>query len=816
MRVGGRLRAGQGVGLLHGASFGWLMLLFTLSGGMGLIDQVCFSKYLSGIFGATAYAVSAVLAAFMSGLMLGAHLGGRLARRVRAPLLAYGLAEMCAAVAIATAPRVFDALTPAYVSLATQFEGSLLVLTGLRWLVAALVVVLPTTALGMTLPLLAPALRAADSSADAGGDRSRLNALYACNTFGGACGALVAAYVLLPRLGLSATLYCAAATTLALGMVALVLGALRPVHVDPETNEPAAATALGNAHDWTQTKRRRLLALAAISGAVVFIAEVVGTHLLAVVVGNSAYAFALILAIFLVCLFVGAALAPKFERRVGPAALGTSLMASAITTLLVLPLWDLLPYVFGAFGGWVTSFAGRELVRAGVAFAVLALPTCWMGLTFPLLLRSVAMQRDVASWVGSLTVSNTFGAVAGSLLAGYVMLPVLGSEWTLRLVALVLGAAAFWLGPSEAKPRWSARDLRRPASLAFSGVVLLAVLLPRWNLERLTAGSNVYFDVYHPRGEVIFAREDVHGGITSVTEGGGIKTLLTNGKFQGNDGMEMHAQRFFAHYPSLFVEHFDRALVIGLGTGTTLGTFAGYPWQRVRVVEISPAIVTAARTHFTGPNRGALDDPRVELHVDDGRNHLLTHDDDYDLIGMELSSVWFAGAAALYSQDFYRLVSKRLKPKGIFQQWVQLHHMTQPVMASVLATLRSEFEHVALFYGGGQGVVVASHAPLRASRRRLTQLENLDSLREVLPRGRRLHSLTADALILGAGLDDFVEATATAAELDPRSLLSTDDNLLLEYATPRGNVLPWSTREAMVARLAEFRDLAALDALVEP
>src|SRR5262249_41304437 len=159
-----------------------------------------------------------------------------------------------------------------------------------------------------------------------------------------------------------------------------------------------------------------------------------------------------------------------------------------------------------------------------------------------------------------------------------------------------------------------------------------------------------------------------------VTVRGGVHTLYTNGKFQGNDGWELKAQRYFAHYPSLFVRDFDHALVIGLGTGTTLGTLATYPWKRLDVVEISPAIVEAARAYFSGPNSGVLGDPRVHVTQDDARNHLLVHAGTYDLISMELSSVWFAGASSLYSSEYYGLVRSHLSDEGVFQQWVQLHH----------------------------------------------------------------------------------------------------------------------------------------------
>jgi spermidine synthase len=295
-----------------------------------------------------------------------------------------------------------------------------------------------------------------------------------------------------------------------------------------------------------------------------------------------------------------------------------------------------------------------------------------------------------------------------------------------------------------------------------------------------------------------------------------VHTLYTNGKFQGNTGWEMEAQRLFAHYPSIFVPRFDRALVIGLGTGTTLGTLAAYPWKMLEVVEISPAIVDAARRYFTVPNRRVLDDPRLSLYIADGRNHLLVKDRKFDLISMELSSIWFAGASSLYTREFYELARTRLHEDGIFQQWMQLHHVYRRDFATVVNTLRQSFRHVALFYGGRQGILVASQKPLAASKARLAELEALPDVLATEPAGRKLTALIEDVLVVDAGLDAFLEESAQQAGVPREELVATDENLYLEYRTPRGNVLPWEARERLVAEIERHRDPAAIEALLVP
>ncbi|MFO7180577.1 MAG: fused MFS/spermidine synthase [Pseudomonadota bacterium] len=795
--------------------FAAVLLLFWLSGAAALVDQVCFSKYLGYVVGSTAHAVSAVLAAFMTGLALGAALAGRFAARVQRPLAAYAVLELVVAATVALSPLAFRALTPLYSSLARALPDSLAVLSAVRWLLSLCIVVVPTAAMGATLPLLSRGIEG-DALGHAETRERRVAALYAANTLGGAVGALVGAYFVIPELGLDGTLMAAAAASALTGAIALWLArAPREERAAPASGIEPIAEARASVPPRSlifPSRRDRvlLLALAYASGFLVFAAEVVSTHLLALVIGNSAYAFGLILAAFLTWLAVGARLAQPLRRRFSEAALPLGTTAAAVAGLWTIPLWDDVPRLFASLGDAVTSFAGREAVRAGVAFGMLAVPTALMGLTFPLLLKRVAHYAQLGSWVGRLTAVNTVGAVTGALAMGYLILPALGSQGA--LIAISLGFAACSLLGLP----WAAARLRATTLGGVFAAIVLAIAMPRWDLVELTSGSNVYFEGHEQRHELLSIREDSEGGVTSVTRSNGVLTLYTNGKFQGNTGWEMDAQRFFAHYPSLFVSRFDRALVIGLGTGTTLGTLAAYPWKHLDVAEISPAIVEAADRYFRSANGGVLHDPRVLLHIADGRNFLLVEDRQYDLISMELSSIWFAGASSLYTREFYDLVRARLAPDGIFQQWMQLHHVYRRDFATVVNTLREGFPHVALFYGGGQGILVASRKPLAASRARLESLGARPEIQRTLPGGRPLESLIEDVLALDAGLDAFLAESAREAGVPREALIATDENLYLEYRTPRGNVLPWATRDRLVAQIRRFRDEAAIARLLTP
>ncbi len=774
--------------------------LFLLSGATGLLYEVAFSKVLATIFGATAYAVSTVLSAFMAGLALGAHLGGRVAPRLARPILGYGVAEISVGVVCAATPFAFDALAAIYVGVARSHPDSLGLLTALRGGLTFVVILVPTACMGATLPMLSRVVAGTKDSSNA------LARLYAINTLGGAAGSLGSAYLILPLLGIRGTMHAAAAVNVAIGLVALARGA-------SSGRSAVSAEPRASRDDADERVERGLLVFALASGFLVFAAEVVETHLLTLLIGNSAYAFGLMLAVFLVCLGVGAARSPAFARRHGAAALGRGLLYASLTLALTMPLWDQLPRFFAFAGKHISSWGGREACRAVAALVILVLPTLWMGTTFPLLLSKIAERKSVARAVGALTVANTLGTIVGSIATGYLLLPMLGSQRTLVGVALAFAAFGVlaYLPSAPDDAAWTKeRRLAIGLAAAASGV---ALLLPRWDLARLTNGANVYFTYGPPPDSISFVREDVHGGVTTVVKRGPLQTLYTNGKFQGDDGHEMQAQRRFAHYPALFVREEKRALVIGLGTGTTLGTITAYPFERIDVAEISPAIVEASRIFYRGPSRDSLDDPRVHLSLNDGRNVLLVASEPYDLITIELTSVWFAGASNLYSREFYELTKSRLSEGGVLQQWVQLHHIRPRELSAIIRTLRGVYAHVALFEGGAQGILVASEAPLVASRARLARLEERPAIRATLD-----HPHLADLLAeMIAADDDLDRLVADVARSDGDAPISTDDNLYLEYATPKGNVLEYqSSLAATLDLLNRYRTRAPAEKHLGP
>ena len=326
--------------------------------------------------------------------------------------------------------------------------------------------------------------------------------------------------------------------------------------------------------------------------------------------------------------------------------------------------------------------------------------------------------------------------------------------------------------------------------------------LPRqFDLAAFSTGANVYF-ADQPRRVVVDHAESVDGGLTTVVvakvDGRPVRTLLTNGKFQGNDSSELRAQIGFAVAPLLHTSRRDSALVIGWGTGVTTRVLSDAGFERVDVVELSQDIIDVAQRNFAGVHGDVLSRAGTHLYVTDGRSFLALSSNQYDLITVELTSIWFAGAAALYNREFYQLAKARLRNGGVLQQWVQLHHLYATDLGAVVGSLYSEFPQIWIYGYSEQGTMVACAADcsdLTASRE-LEASAGMDFARAHLGGSLQLGATT---ILSPPRTEAFLNLVGGPSWRD--ALVSTDDNGLLEYNTPAGNVRSW---ESLAENLAVF------------
>jgi len=758
-----------------------LGLLFITTGFTGLLAEQSFEKLLSSLLGASTPAAAVVLAVYFLGLTLGALLYPRMASRLRHPLRLYAALELSIALWSLLLLLASDLLVSAFVPILRLGVGHFWILQLLRGLVACLWILPPTLAMGATFPAIVSALRLLRVPQP----RRAMSWFYTLNLVGAILGALAGPYFVFQSWGLAGAL---GMTFILDAFVALLALGLSSIHsaVDPSpTGLPATEGPKGSTGHWP------LLGVAFASGLLFFGLEVIWTHLISAVLGNSIYAFAAMLALVLAGLGLGGTLSTLLfsdRRPAGGATLSLLVLAGGVALAWQHTQWPDVSLDLIVWGSNLTTFRQSELLRWIQAGRLLLAPAVIFGMIYPALFRMEMFTREgraeLASRVGA---ANSIGCVLGALLTGFILIPALGSEGTLIVFGFLTVLAA--LGLSLAYARGSKRWLLVCLSLLLGGIWGNQ---SSWNRLALTSGGHVYFRPGHVsrQSTLMFFHEDTLGGITTVVstpvsadpKQPQSRTLLTNGKFQANDSGEVHAQTGFAMVPFLHARQFDDALVIGLGSGHSAEAIHKMGYARMDIAEISPGIVEAAQTLFPHINGRVLEQPNVNLILEDGRNHLLLTHRQYDLITMEISSVWFAGSTSLYSSEFYRLAKARLKPNGVFQQWIQIHHIGTEELGSVLRTLREVFSYVEFWVVGGQGILLAAESPLELQPAAFTRAMERNPWNDSNPADipGRVANLLAGRLLVATDVDHLL-----AREAFP---LNTDANRYLEYATPRYNL----------------------------
>ncbi|MCA9553774.1 MAG: fused MFS/spermidine synthase [Myxococcales bacterium] len=770
---------------------------FFLSGAAALILQVLWTRMLGHVFGATALAVSTTLTVFMAGLALGSHLGGKRAPKLKRPLLAFAVLETAVGAYGLAVPTMFE-LLPAVqrsVGLELGFWGYAL----FRFVMVAVILALPTTAMGATLPILAQGVveRSERMAAQVG-------TLYAANTFGAVAGAFAAGFWLIPELGIETTVYLAAAIDLTVAVLVVTLFSvggrallLRRVgergadevleELEPQPHLPV-----------TPAVERATLFVFAASGAAAMALEVLWTRAVGVVIGASTYSFTLILTTFLVGLAVGAAVTSAFVERLKTPVRALAWVEAAVglTAIVASVLIDRVPF-------WLLSTAqapGVTMDRVYVtnffiAAAVTFPSTLALGAVMPLVVRILAPsgESEAGRVVGRAYALNTLGAIVGSFAGGFIILPLLGVERGLygaALVSLALGVGLAWAAGVDRK--------RLTATLV--AAVLVVVLMPGWDVRRWTAGmfrmylaKSVFSEGWQPYGKVVYHRDGIVTTVTVEQQDDGVGvSLKVNGKVDASDIGDMPTQVLSGLLPVILHSGPKSALVIGYGSGVTPGAVLKVDVEQLRVAEIEDAVYEASNTLFSHVNGLPGNDPRCRLVVDDGRNFLLTRQDTYDVIISEPSNPWMSGAASLFTQDFFRIAKARLNEGGVFLQWLQLYELDPANIHALIRTFHSVFPYVLVFTPdptSNDTFLVGAEHPLKLSRERL----------QTFLRDPKLGPELARAKVDDP--DDFFGLFLMGSdEVGPfvgEGPINTDDNALIEYAAPK-DLLTYAIRDARI------------------
>lgn len=759
----------------------WLFLIaYTCSGLAGLIYEVTWTRLLTLYLGHTTAAASAVVAAFLGGLAIGAAAGGRMASAwtPRRCLQAYVALELAVAACALALPVELSILMPLLAGAYNNGAGGAL-FSLIRITSCIVMVMVPALALGATFPMAIQWF--ARGSATPARESSRL---YFVNTAGAAVGSLLAGFILIPSLGMRGTVYVAmGGTALAAVCVFAVLGRKTGASDEP----PAAVTR-------TAAERRRspvapwlAIAILGLSGFAALVHEIAWTRILSLVLGPTTYAFAATLAAVIAGVAIGSGAGSWLLSR--RSANAGAMLAFTLSLAAVTASWTYaaagsrIPMMVARYVAELADF-DQVLIRGVLLTMALIVPTsACLGAAFPFALALADDRLHPAPGrFGVVYAINTLGSVTGSLMAGFLFIPVFGIQATLWIVSGCLIAGAGLLIVSGALAGTS----RIAGIVAAAASVVLVVTSPPWDKELLASGVYMYAP-YVPKdldletqlkaGELLYYEEGASATV-SVKKLTGTTTLAVDGKTDASNRGDMLTQKMIAHLPLLLHPNPQDVFIIGLGSGMTAGAALTHPIRRADVIEISPEVVKAS-AFFTTENNNALADSRTNLIIGDGRSHLALAEAKYDVIVSEPSNPWIAGVSSLFTKEFFESARARLAPKGIMCQWANAYNISEPDLKSIVATFISVFPNGTVWMVGRDDVLL------------LATLEP-DSEPDLARVASGMQRAEVKTDLAGIGVIDPFSITSLFVA-DRRSLgayaggapIFTDDHLTLEFTAPR-------------------------------
>ncbi len=706
-----------------------LAVVFFLSGVAGLGYEVVWGRWLHSVFGASAWALAAILSAFMAGLALGSFTAGRLGHRLKIdPLAAYGIIELLIGAWALLFPHLLD--------LAVVVQGEVFfrwvehhTLYGLiRFGFCFAVLLVPTSLMGATFPLLSGYVaRHSDQPVRWAG------LLYGLNTAGAVFGTLISGFVLVAWLGLAGSNLLLVAVNVAVGCVAIFKSRQAAKAAGPEKKEKKAKKKTRGETPAGQDRPAELygliVGLFVANGVFNLAYEVLWARVLALIIGTTTYALSVMLGIFLAGIAAGSLwMTRRLATLRNPLPVLLRIQAGMVLWVLISPLLvNALPHVFlrglWALGiTWVSSIVLKCLLCA-----LLLVPlTLGMGAVFPLGIELAFRRPDgLAREVGNLYGGNTAGGIFGAFAGGFLIIPWLGVERGLAVTALAhLTTVAILVLLSRPGRELVSRQRLRWTAVAAAAVIL--ALVARWN--PLILASGVYFQprtFYDPNGRVMLTERMSQATLRYHAEGasatvdvleapGGFRALAINGKSVATSNYyDYRVQRLLGILPLLLHPEPRRILVIGLGTGMTSGTGSIDPaTESLEIVEITAEVVGASE-HFLSWNLGVVHKPITRVIVEDATHYLRFVDRSYDVITSDPIHPFVIGAGDLYSAESYSAARAKLDPGGVFCQWVPLYQLDDPDIDSILKTFDGVWDNATVWVTGKDFILCGARDAFR-------------------------------------------------------------------------------------------------------
>ncbi len=762
----------------------WLALgCMFLSGLTGLVYEICWIRKASLVFGTSIFALSSVTAVFFGGLACGSYMFGRYTPQFKNSLIVYAILELIIGILALFSPLTFSLLDSLYESVYPLVVDKRVILFTIRFLLIVTAIFPITFCMGGSLPLFCDCFIKQKEKIS-----SMSGILYGINTLGAVTGCMLTGFILLPQIGINQSMYLGAIINILIGLIIYKQYGTSGLEKHPGKQNDIQKFS----KSFTSTKEKMIASLFFLTGFIALGNEILWARFLTLVIQNTVYVYTITLSVVLIGIVLGAIIISFFSDTIKKDAyfLGCIHLIFAINIVVVLSL----PMDF-----WSKIIDQQNIsLQLWIVSLILLIPSVISGMSYPMAIKLVVRDPDYAgSGIGYMGFINTAGAILGSLLAGLLFIPTLGVYQSfLIIIALSFITGSFAILVVERKNRriTSLVSVFIAASIALILFLQGTVKIPQSFVEK--------------DKKLIAFKEGLNSNIAVVKNSVGATILEIDRLWQGED--RASHQIMAAHIPMILHSRAKDALVVGIGVGQTAAHFLNYDLKSLDCIDIEPELFVVIQSHFES---AWMEDERVTLLVEDGRNYITHTNNKYDVISIEIGQTFRPGCASFYTHDFYKKVKKRLNTNGLVSQFVPLVFLKEHEFLSVIKTFITVFPNAVLWYNNYEFLLLGSkELDLKITKENLALLQSNKQVNQNLEFyywGGTQNSLNKINPFMAGFLCDGIDLQ----RMTNNTLLYTDNKPLLEYSVARNqqyfgyNVL--QNIEALKPYLSKFSSITA-------
>ncbi|MEM7593452.1 MAG: fused MFS/spermidine synthase [Cyanobacteria bacterium P01_A01_bin.83] len=724
-----------------------LFTLFFVSGFTALLYQVAWQRILGLFSGSDVRSVTVVVASYLLGLGIGNLFSSKISNYFtnRQCVRAYGLCNLAIALfAVSSRFLFYDLL---FLRLQYLAQSTVVMLA-----IVLVSLLIPTTLMGLSLPLLSKAISRGVENAAA-----RIGWLYGINTLGSGLGTLISGWYIVGTFGYEKTIYIGAVLSSCVGLTALVISSQFGNFNFSQQNSDSLGTPLNR----QEKSLQEWYLLVFVSGFAAISWEIIWFRVLDIALQSNAYTYAHLLAFVLVSNGLGSLFGSKTIYRIRQPRKAFLLIQGVVAVYSAIAIW-LIALIWQNYPGLRSDIGYIDLNNLDfpiyfkyliVPSLMMILPNLLLGFYFPLVQKAVQKDdRFVGQRVGSILVANILGNVAGSLVTGLVLLDTLGTSGSIRLLgALGLGFLVL------INPRWAWAKF----TIVITLIALITVILFPRNHNLWAALQGVPSDRY-------FIMDEDSTSVAAITEDEQIGKLFASGQVQANFPY-LHIHGLLGSIPALLHPNPINVMIIGLGSGGTPHSIGVHPaTEQIKIVELLGAELTVlkeyAQTKIGQPLKHLFADPRYQIVVGDGRRELVLSQQKFDIIEADAIQPWRSRAGMLYSQEFFREVRSKLKPGGFFVEW--------DVGANTKSTMLTVFPYVTRVGLGEQKnlwILIGSERLVKFDREKLLTMLDLPAVINFLE-----DKVGLDVVKIRQDVEAAAVETFTAAQNENLQPINTD------------------------------------------